>query len=279
MREKSKFGAILATAALGLLALALLTPQAGAAQKAPALTSTPQYEAFNEFVAKMRDERRDAHTPAQKSTYERQLTAKHTAVVNRSNALFQRGKREAKAETQTRFKSASKKIRKAEAAELAELRAEYGDKLDAAATSFRGSVNSLQARFDRRYTTVQRQISELRKRKAKAKSLVRKDRIQGQINVLVQEVNNSRSQEREAMTKLKDRYAQKKRTIRAAQIADATEIKETRQEAVDSLRQRWNRGYETRLDNLRTRRTNQASSLEAKLAAGRAAIAAMPTAG
>ncbi len=279
MREKSKFGAILATAALGLLALALLAPQAGAAQKAPALTSTPQYQAFNEFVVKLREERRDAHSPAQKTTYERQLTAKHTAVVNRSNGLFQRGKREAKAETQRRFKSASKKIRKAEAAELAELRGEYADKLDAAADSFRGSVNSLEAKFDRRYTTVQRQIRELRTRKAKAKSLVRKDQIQGQINVLVQEVSDSRGQEREAMTKLKDRYAQKLRAIRAAKTADTTEVKESRQESVDALRQRWNRGYETRLANLRTRRTNQASSLEAKLAAGRAAIAAMPTAG
>lgn len=279
MRPIPKSRAILAAAAVGLLALALLAPPASAAQKVPTLASTAQYKAFVAYVAKLRDMSGQPHTPAEKSTYEQQLTSKHTAVVNRATALFQRGKREAKAETQARFKAGSKKIRKAEAAELAALRAEYDDKLDKATESFQDDVGALEDKFDARYVDVQRQIRKLRMQKAKADSLDRKDQIQGQINTLVQELSDSHRQEREAMTKLKDRYAKQKRAIRAAKAADTAEVRETRQESIESLRQRWNRAYDARVADLRARRSNQLTDLEAKLSSGRAAIASMPDAG
>jgi hypothetical protein len=279
MKPNSKFRAIVPAAVVGLLALALLAPQASAAQNVPTLASTPQYKAFSAYVDKLRDLRGEPHTAGQKATYERQLTAKHTAVVNRAKALFQRGKAAAKAETQAGFKSASKKIRKAEAAELAALRAEYVDRMDRAADAFRDDVDAVEAKFDRRYASIQRQIRTLRMRKAKAKGLARKDQIQSQINVLVEQVSDSRRQEREAIDRLKDRYSKQKRAIRAAKTADTAEITEARQEAVDSLRARWNRAYSAKIADLQERRSNQLANLERKLSAGRAAIASMPVAG
>lgn len=276
MRTTSRLRPIVPTAAIALTALLLLVPQTTAAEKVPTIASTPQYKAFVEYVAKLRDLRNKAATAAQKARYESQLTNKHRAAANKASALFQRAKAGAKAETQRKFKAAAKEIRKAEAAELADLRAEYDEQLDDAVASFRQKAGALEAEFDARYATLHKQIRELRMEKAKAKTLARKDQIQAQINTLVQQVSDSRKQEREATTKLKDRYTKRKRAIQAARIAAATELREARQESVEALRQRWNRAYSGKLADLQTRRANQLAELEAKLTAGRSFIASMP---
>lgn len=276
MRSISKQRAVLAAAAVGLLALALLVPQAGAAQKPPSLVSTPQYKAFDSYVKELREMRGEPHSAGEKEGFERQLTRKRGAAANRAKAIFQTAKREARGQTRSRFRAATKKIRRAEAAELTELRAEYAGRLGRAASAYRNQINAIETKYDRRYTSVGQQIRTLRKRKAKAKSLAGKDRIQAQINVLVEQMADSRRQEREATDKARERFLTQKRAIQAAKAADTAEVTEARQSAVDSLRARWNRAFEARLGNLQSRRSNQLANLEKKLETGRAAIASMP---
>ncbi len=276
MRVNLKSRAHIAVAAISLLALALLAPQASAAQKPPTLVSTPEYKAFVQYVAKLRDMKGQAHSPAEKAAFERELTGKHGAAANRAKGLFQQGKQDARAETQARSRTAVKKIRKAEAAELAALRAEYDDKFDAAVQSYQDKLGALEDKFDGRQVDIQRQIRKLRTEKAKAKGLDRKDQIQAQINVLVQELSDSQKDQREAVRKLRDNYKTQKKAIRAAKAADTAEVTEKRGEAVESVRQRWNRAYNTKVADLKDRRTNQLADLEDKLAAGRASIASMP---
>lgn len=264
--------------AVALAALLLLVPQATAAQ-VPPLASTPQYKAFVDYVGKLKGLRTKPATSAQKASYEQRLTSKHQAAVNKSTALFQRAKAAAKAETRRQFQAASKKVRKAEAAELANLRVEYADKLAAARDAYQHDIGALEDKFDARYATLRRQINKLRMEKAKAKALPRKVRIQEQINVLIKEVGDSRTQEREATTKLKERYASQKSAILAAKAAETTKVREARQEDVENLRSRWNREAARRLADDRARRANQVANLESKLEAGRGYIAAMPVSG
>jgi hypothetical protein len=278
MNPTSNLRPIASTTAAALVALLLLAPQATAA-KVPPLASTPQYKAFVEYVGKLRTLRTKPATNAKKASYEQQLTNKHQAAVNRSTALFQRAKAAAKAETQGRFRAAARKIRQAEAAELADLRIAYADRLADARAGFQHDVASLEDKFDARYATLRRQIDQLRREKAKAKALPRKVRIQEQINVLIQELGDSRTQEREAGTKLKERYASRKSAIQAAKAAAATKVRDARQEDVESLRARWNRTLNRKLADDRARRANQLSNLEGKLEAGRGYIASMPTSG
>lgn len=269
---------IVSTMAVALAALLLLAPQATAA-KVPPLASTPQYQAFVDYVGKLRGLRSKPATDAQKASYEQRLTSKHQAAVNKSTALFQRAKAAAKAETRRRFQTASKQVRKAEAAELANLRLEYADKLAAARDAFQHDVGTLEDKYDARYATLRRQIDKLRMEKAKAKALPRKVRIQEQINVLIKEVGDSRTQEREATTKLKERYASQKSAILAAKAAATTKVRDARQEDIESLRSRWNREATRRLADDRARRANQVANLEGKLETGRGYIAAMPVSG
>lgn len=279
MKPTSRLRAIVPSVAIALAAVLLLAPGATAAGKVPTLASTPQYKAFVEYVDELRDLRNKATTPAKKATYERRLSAKHQAAVNKANALFRRARAAAKAETRRGFQSSARTIRRAEAAELAELREEYADKLAGAGASFNRNVDAVEDEFDARYDRVRRQIRQLRKMKAKAKTLPAKDRVQGQINVLVEEMSDSRTQEREAIRRLKDRYAKRKQAIRAAKSAATTEVREARQESVENLRRRWNRAYAGKLGDLRDRRLNQLAELETKLSAGRSYIASMPVAG
>lgn len=264
--------------AVALAALLLLVPQATAAQ-VPSLASTPQYKAFVEYVDTLRGLRSKPATDAKKASYEQRLTSKHQAAVNKSNALFQRAKAVAKAETRRQFQVASKQIRKAEAAELADLRGEYADKLATARDAFQHDVGALEDKFDARYATLRRQITRLRMEKAKAKALSKKARIQEQINALIQEQRDSRTQEREAMTKLKERYARQKTAILAAKAAETTKVRDARQEDIENLRARWNRAAARRLADDRARRANQRANLESKLEAGRGYIASMPVSG
>lgn len=278
MKTTSNLRPLVSTMAVALAALLLLAPQATAA-KVPPLASTPQYKAFVDYVGKLQGLRSKPATSAQKASYEQRLTSKHQAAVNKSTALFQRAKAAAKAETRRQFQAASKKVRKAEAAELANLRVEYADKLATARDAFQHDVGTLEDKFDARYATLRRQINKLRMEKAKAKALPKKVRIQEQINVLIKEVGDSRTQEREAIAKLKERYASQKSAIVAAKAAETTKVREARQEDVENLRSRWNREAARRLADDRARRANQVASLESKLEAGRGHIAAMPVSG
>lgn len=278
MKTTLKLRPIGSVMAVLLAALLLLAPAATAA-KVPSLASTPQYKAFVEYVDTLRGLRSKPATDAKKASYEQRLTSKHQAAVNKSTALFQRAKAVAKAETRRQFQVASKQIRKAEAAELADLRGEYADKLAAARDGFQRDVGVLEDKFDARYATLRRQINTLRKEKAKAKALPRKVRIQEQINALIQEQRDSRTQEREATTKLKERYARQKTAITAAKAAETTKVRDARQEDVDNLRSRWNRAAARRLADDRARRANQRANLESRLEAGRGYIASMPVSG
>jgi hypothetical protein len=274
LRNRSTIAAL----AIAAAAVLLLAPAAPAAPTVPTLASTPQYKAFVAYVAKMRSLQGKPATAARKATYESELSAKHQAAVNKANALFQRAKAAAKAETQRGLKAATKQVRQAEATELAELRDEYADRLNAATESYQRQLDALLDRFNARQAAIQRQIRELRVKKAKAKSLTRKDQIQAQINVLVEQTSDSRRQEREQTAALKARYAKQKRAIVAGHKADVIEVREARQEAVDNLRARWNRTYNRELEVLQEKRVRQLAQLEAKLNAGRAAIASMPAA-
>lgn len=278
MKTTLKLRPIVSAMAVSLAALLLLAPGVTAA-KVPSLASTPQYKAFVEYVDTLRGLRSKPATDAKKASYEQRLTSKHQAAVNKSTALFQRAKAVAKAETRRQFQVASRQVRKAEAAELADLRGEYADKLAAARDGFQHDVGVLEDKFDARYATLRRQINKLRKEKAKAKALPRKVRIQEQINALIQEQRNSRTQEREATTKLKERYARQKTAIIAAKAAETTKVRDARQEDVDNLRSRWNRAAARRLADDRARRANQRATLESKLEAGRGYIASMPVSG
>ncbi|HYH54171.1 MAG TPA: hypothetical protein VD761_08570 [Solirubrobacterales bacterium] len=278
MKTTSNFRPIASVMAVALAALLLLAPGATAA-KVPPLASTAQYKAFVDYVNTLRELRAKPATAAKKASYEQRLTAKHQAAVNKSNALFQRVKALAKAETQRQFQVASKKIRLAESAELADLRADYADKLTAARDILQRDVGAVENKFDARYATLNRQITRLRVEKAKAKALPKKVRIQEQINVLIKEIGDSRTQEREAITKLKDRYAERRTAILAAKQAATTKVREAREEDVEEARARWNRAAARQLDDDRVRRSNQLTNLEVKLQAGRGYIASMPVSG
>lgn len=104
-------------------------------------------------------------------------------------------------------------------------------------------------------------------------------RIQEQINALIQEQRDSRTQEREATTKLKERYARQKTAINAAKAAETTKVRDARQEDIENLRSRWNRAAARRLADDRARRASQRATLESKLEAGRGYIASMPVSG
>lgn len=278
MKTPSNLRPLVSAMAVALAALCLLAPQASAA-KAPPLASTPQYKAFADYVSKLRGLRNKPATSAAKASYGERLKSKHQAAVGKSNALFQRAEAAARAETRHQFQAASKQVRQAEAAELANLRVAYADDLAAARNAFRRALGALEDKFDARYATLRRQINRLRMEKAKAKALAKKVRIQEQINVLLQETRESRAQERDGITKLKEGYAARRSAILAAKAAATAKVREARQKDVDSLRARWHRTAARKLADDRSRRANQLANLKSKLEAGRGYIASMPVHG
>lgn len=267
------------SAALALLALFLIPAGAEAAKKAPPFNATAQYKALSQYLAKLE---RLQSTPAsadQKLTYERELTAKHGAAVNKSTALFNRAKQGVKAETQASFKLGAKQVRAEEASELAELRSEYAARLDKAAVGYRRDLTALEDQFDARDKRLQRQIRALRMRKAEAEGLERKTKVQAQINVIVQQVEDSQKQRAKALDKLEQSYREQRVAIETARQKEAEVVREARQQSIERLTRKRNRHYNAKVAESRTRRENQVTDLEAKLAAGRLAISLMPTSG
>jgi hypothetical protein len=275
MNPSRKLRSLVPVAAIALLAVALVAPAAKAAN-IPPLATTSQYKALVTFVDKLDKLSNTPATAAQKATYEGQLDNKHESTVNKSTALFNRGKRAAQAESQRAFKTGARTIRRTEAGELAALRREYDARMDRAATNYDNSIGRVEDAYDSRTASLKKQIRRLRDQKAKAESLLRKEVIQEAIERRIKRGSDDRKLQQEEIADLKSGYRREKNAIRSAKASATRSVQQNDDEAIETLRNRGKQIYNTRVRTLQSRRANQLRDLENKLNAGRAAIARMP---
>ncbi len=275
MNSSRKLRSLVPVAAVALLALVLLAPAANAAN-IPPLPTTAQYKALVRFVDKLDKLANTPASDAQKAGFDGQLSNKHGAAVNKSTALFNRGKKAAQAESQRAFKSGSRTIRRTEAGELAGLRSEYDARMDRAATNYENSLGRVEDVYDTRTVSLRKQIRRLRDQKAKAEGVVRKAQIQEAIERRVERGAEDRKLQQEEVADLKAGYRREKDAIRSAKASATRVVQQDDDEAIETLRNRGKRIYNTRVRTLQSRRANQLRDLEAKLNAGRAAITRMP---
>lgn len=276
MNPSRKLRSLVPVATIALLAVALVAPAAKAAN-IPPLATTAQYKALVTFVDKLDKLSNTPATAAQKATYEGQLDNKHESTVNKSTALFSRGKRAAQAESQRAFKTGARTIRRTEAGELAALRREYDARMDRAATNYDNSIGRVEDAYDSRTASLKKQIRRLRDQKAKAESLLRKEVIQEAIERRIKRGSDDRKLQQEEIADLKAGYRREKNAIRSAKASATRTVQQNDNEAIETLRNRGKQIYNTRVRTLQSRRANQLRDLENKLNAGRAAIARMPT--
>lgn len=275
MNPSRKLRSLVPVAAVALLALTLLAPAAGAAT-IPPLASTAQYQALVGFVGKLEGLSNTPATAAQKAGYDGQLENKHEAAVNKSTALFNRGKKAAQAESQRAFQTGVRTIRRTEAGELAALRRDYDARMNQAAANYESTVGRLEDTYDSRSAALRKEIRGLRKQKASAEGVVRKALVQEAIELRVKRLAADRKVEQEELADLKAGYRREKDAIRSAKASASRSVQQNDDEAIVTLRNRGKAIYDARVRTLQSRRVNQLQDLEAKLNAGRAAIARMP---
>ena len=278
MNPSRKLRSLVPLAAVALVAVALVAPAANAANTPP-LATTAQYKALVGFVDKLDKLSNTPATAAQKANYDGQLENKHGAAVNKSAALFNRGKKAAQAESQRAFKAGSRTIRRTEAGELAALRRDYDARMDRAATNYDSAVGRVEDVYDSRIASLRKQIRRLRDQKANAGSVVRKEQIEEAIERRVKRVADDRRVQQEEVADLKAGYRREKDAIRSAKASATRVVQQDDDEAIETLRSQGKRIYNTRVRTLQSRRANQLRDLENKLNAGRAAIARMPVSG
>ena len=278
MNLSRKLRSLLPAAAIALLAVALVAPAAGATN-VPPLATTAQYQALSSFVAKLDKLSNTPASSAQKASYDGQLENKHAAAVDKSAALFNRGKKAAQAESQRAFKAGARTIRRTEAGELAGLRSEYDARMDRAAGNFERAVGRVEDAYDSREASLRKQIRALRMQKANAAGVVRKALIQEAIERRLKQGTEDRRFEQEEIADLRSGYRREKEAIRSAKASATRVVQQSDEEAIATLRNRGKRIYSTRVRTLQSRRTNQLRDLDTKLNAGRAAIARMPAGG
>jgi len=278
MNPSRKLRSLAPVAAVALFAVALLAP-AAKATNIPPLVSTAQYKALVSFVDKLDKLSNTPVTAAQKAAYDSQLENKHESAVNKSTALFNRGKKAAQAESQRAFKTGSRTIRRTEAGELAALRREYDSRMDRAARNYESAVGRVEDAYDTRTASLKKQIRRLREQKANAESALRKEQIQEAIERRVERGTADRKVEQEELADLRTGYRREKEAIRSAKASATRVVQQNDDEAIETLRKRGKQIYNTRVRTLQSRRANQLHDLENKLNAGRAAIARMPVSG
>lgn len=275
MNPSRKLRSLVPVAAVALLAVALVAPAANAANIPPLVTSA-QYKALVSFVDKLDKLSNTPATVAQKATYDDQLGNKHQSTVNKSTALFNRGKKAAQAESQRAFKTGARTIRRTEAGELAALRRQYDARMDQAATNYDSAVGRVEDAYDSRTASLKKQLRRLRDQKANAESIVRKEQIQEAIERRVERGAEDRKVQQEEISDLRAGYRREKNAIRSAKASATRVVQQDDNEAIETLRNRGKQIYNTRVRTLQSRRANQLRDLETKLNAGRAAIARMP---
>jgi len=274
-----KWRSVLPVLAVAAAVLLLPAASASAAAPVPTLASTAQYKALVAYVAKLRSLQTKPTTTAQKAVYDSKLVTKHGAAVQKSTALFLRGKKVASKEAKAASKDDSQRIRQAEARAIEELQDSYAARFDEAATKNQQRIDALAAEYSRRLDTLKRQIGDLRVKKAKSKDPARKDQIQEQISSLIDLVAAAKKEQGEDRASLADTYQREKQELRDAKANAIAAARNEGQEAIEALRNRTQRRYNDKVSSLQAKRERQLVDLEAKLANGRAAIALMPVVG
>jgi len=275
MNQSRKLRLLVPTAAVALLALALVAPVANAAN-VPLLVTTGQYKALVGFVDKLGKLSNTPATTAQKAAYGDQLANKHDAAANKAAALFNRAKRAAQAESQRAVRTGVQTIRSTEAGELTALRNDYDARMNRAADNYQSAVGRLEDVYDSRAASLRKQIRRLRKQKANAEGVLRKTEIEEAIERRVKRAADDRKVEGEELADLKAGYRREKAAIRSAKASATRSVQQNDDEAIETLRNRSKRIYNARVRTLQSRRINQLGDLDAKLNTGRAAIARMP---
>lgn len=275
MNRSRKLRSLVPAAAVALFALALVAPAANAAS-VPPLASTAQYQALVSFVGKLQGLSSTPASAAQKTSYDGQLENKHEAAMNKSTALFSRGKKAAQAESQRAFKTGVNTIRRTEAGELAALRRDYDARMNQVAANYANAVGQLEDVYDNRGAAQRKEIKKLRKQKASAEGIVRKALVQEEIERRVKVIADDRKVEQEELADLKTGYRHEKEAVRKAKASASLSVQQNDAEAIVTLRNRGKQILSSRIRTLQSRRVNQVQDLENKLNAGRAAIARMP---
>lgn len=275
MNSSRKVRRLIPAIATALLAVALLAPVAKAAE-IPPLLATAQYKALVGFVEKLGTLSNTPATAAKKASYEGQLENKHDAAVNKSTALFERGKKAAQLESDRAIKAGVKTIRQTEAGELAALRRDYDARMNQAATNYEKAIGRVEDVYDSRNAALAKQVSRLRKQKAAAEGAIRKATIQDAIDQRTRRASENRKFEQEEIADVKAGYSREKAAIRGGKQSATQSVQQNDAEAIVTLRNRGKRIYNSTVRTLQSRRVDQLNDLERKLGAGRAAIARMP---
>lgn len=276
MKSSGKLRRLIPVAVVALIAVALLAPASKAAD-IPPLVGTAQYKALVGFVEKLQGLSDTPATGARKASYEDQLENKHDAAVDKSAALFARGKKAAKAESERAIKTGVQTIRQTEAGELAALRRDYDARMNQAATNYENAVGRVEDVYDGRNAALAKQIKALRKQKANAEGALRKATIQETIDRRVKRAAENRSLQQNELADLKAGYAREKAAIRSGKQSATRSLQQNDAEAIVTLRNRGKSIYNSRVRTLQSQRVNQLHDLERKLNNGRAAISRMPT--
>jgi hypothetical protein len=275
MNPSRKVRRLIPAAAVALLAVALLAPAAKAAE-IPSLITTAQYRSLVGFVEKLEQLSNTPATTAKKAGYENQLENKHDATVDKSTALFNRGKKAALLESQRAINTGIKTIRQTEAGELAALRRDYDARMDRAATNHANAVGRLEDVIDSRNAALAKQVKRLRKQKANAEGALRKATIQEAIDRRTKRAGENRKLQQEELVDLKAGYSREKAAIRSGKQSATQRLQENDAEAIVTLRNRSKSIYNSTVRTLQSRRVDQLHDLERKVNRGHAAITRMP---
>jgi hypothetical protein len=276
MIPSRKLRRLVPAAVVALLAVALLAPAARAAE-IPSLVTTAQYKSLVSFVEKLEQLSTTPATTAKKASYENQLENKHEATVNKSTALFNRGKKAALLESERSINTGIKTIRQTEAGELTALRQDYDARMDRAATDYAHAVARVEDIFDSRNAALTKQVSRLRKQKANAEGALRKATIQEAIDRRTKRAGENRKLKSEELVDLKAGYGREKAAIRGGKQSATKSVQQNDAEAIVTLRNRGKQIYNTTVRTLQSRRVDQLHDLERKQNRGNAAITRMPT--
>jgi hypothetical protein len=276
MNPSGKVRRLIVALGAAMFAVALLAPAVKAAEVPPLVTS-PQYKALVGFVEKLEGLSHVPATAARKAGYEDQLENKHGATVDKANALFNRGKKVARLESDRAVKAGVRTIRRTEAGELEGLRNDYDQRMDRAATNYANAVGRVESVFDARNTALAKQVKSLRKAKANAEGAIRKATIQESIDRRTKRAAENRKLEGEEIADLKSGYRREKAAIRSGKQSATQSLQQNDAEAIVTLRNRSKRIYNSTVRTLQSERVDQMNDLERKQNAGRNAITRMPS--
>ena len=260
-----------------LSVFALTATQASAQKPIPGITATAQYKELQRNVNVVLASKKDTPVSANgRQKYRNGLNARTTNVYNRIRSLTTQRYNRTKKQNMNQMKRANQKVKAQSKKQLNKINAQYKANLDADERAYHAAVSAIQRSYAPQTNRYRSQITNLKRRLAKAKNPVVRADIQDQITKAQFALSRVLDRQNDDISEAKRRFDAEDRDDLAARNRAVRKLNQATAARLAQVRNTYRQKYQARSAQVSAKNQSERSLTAQLHARGEGFIEDMP---